>query len=144
MSKEVMKQMTINFAKPMEACKQELNVPDAVMQDFFNFWKEGYQITNREAGCVILCLAKKLELLDQDMNLHHGKAMEFAMKHGADEAMAKQLLDIAHSCEKVITIVADDPCQTMLNLAMCFKAEIHKLDWAPTLDVAVGELLADT
>nr|P34176.1 RecName: Full=Pheromone-binding protein 1; Short=PBP1 [Lymantria dispar] len=35
-SKEVMKQMTINFAKPMEACKQELNVPDAVVQDFFN------------------------------------------------------------------------------------------------------------
>lgn len=60
-----------------------MDIPETVIQDFYNFWKEGYELTNRQMGCAILCMSSKLELIDGEMNLHHGNAQEFAKKHGA-------------------------------------------------------------
>lgn len=59
-----------------------------------------------------------------------------------DETMAQQLIDIVHGCEKS-TPANDDKCIWTLGVATCFKAEIHKLNWAPSMDVAVGEILAE-
>ncbi|CAB3219685.1 unnamed protein product [Arctia plantaginis] len=142
-SQEVMKQMSINFGKPLEACRKEMDIPETVMQDFYNFWKEGYELKNRDMGCAILCVTAKLELLDSDLNLHRGNAQDFARKHGADDAMAKQLVDIIHNCAATSPEAPDDPCQKTLNTAICFKAEIHKLNWAPSIDLVVGEMLAE-
>ncbi|MFX0618111.1 pheromone/general odorant binding protein, partial [Escherichia coli] len=142
-SKDVMKSMAINFAKPLAVCKQEMALEDAVIQDFSNFWKEGYELNNRETGCVIICISSKLDLLDEELNLHHGKAMEFAKKHGADEGLAKQLIDLIHNCGQNTPPVPEDNCQSTLNVAKCFKAEIHKLDWAPSMDLIMADLLAE-
>lgn len=60
-----------------------MTLTDAINEDFYNFWKEGYEIKNRETGCAIMCLSTKLNMLDPEGNLHHGNAMEFAKKHGA-------------------------------------------------------------
>nr|AEX58642.1 pheromone binding protein 2 [Sesamia inferens] len=142
-SQEVMKNLTHNFSKPLEDCKKEMDLPDSVFTDFLNFWKEGYEFTSRHTGCAIVCLSSKLELLDPDLKLHHGKAQEFAQKHGADEAMAKQLVGLIHGCMEAIREPADDPCMRALNVAKCFKAKIHELNWAPSLDLIVGEVLAE-
>ncbi|KAM3959414.1 pheromone-binding protein-like [Aphomia sociella] len=141
-SQDIMKKMSINYTKALETCKKEMELPDSVNMDFYNFWKEGYKITNRLTGCAILCLSSKLDLIDPEGNLHHGNAEEFAMKHGADDDMAKQLVDIVHGCEKSIQ-PNDDPCLKVLDITHCFKTEIHKLNWAPNMDVMVGELLAE-
>nr|BAG71416.1 pheromone binding protein [Mythimna separata] len=142
-SQEIMKNLSINFAKPLEDCRKEMDLPDSVLTDFNNFWKEGYEFTNRQTGCAILCLSSKLELLDPEMKLHHGRAQEFAQKHGADEAMAKQLVDMLHSCMQTTPDDANDPCLKTLKVVTCFKTKIHELKWAPSMDLIVGEVLAE-
>nr|AAD39444.1 pheromone binding protein [Ostrinia nubilalis]AAD39448.1 pheromone binding protein [Ostrinia nubilalis]ADT78491.1 pheromone binding protein 1 [Ostrinia nubilalis]BBB15972.1 pheromone binding protein-A [Ostrinia nubilalis]BBB15980.1 pheromone binding protein-A [Ostrinia nubilalis] len=141
-SQDVMKQMTINFGKALDTCRKELDLPDSINADFYNFWKEGYELSNRHTGCAIMCLSSKLDLVDPEGKLHHGNTHEFAKKHGADDSMAKQLVELIHKCEGS---VADDPdaCMKVLNIAKCFKAEIHKLNWAPSMDLIVAEVLAE-
>lgn len=55
------------------------------MQDMFNFWREEYELVNRELGCMILCMAGKLGLVGDDQKMHHGKAEDYAKSHGAGE-----------------------------------------------------------
>nr|UVB79190.1 pheromone binding protein 1 [Heortia vitessoides] len=141
-SKDVMKEMSINFGKALDTCKKELDLSDSINSEFYNFWKEDYQLSNRQTGCAIICLSSKLNLLDENLNLHHGNAHEFAKKHGADDAMAQQLLDLIHQCEKTAPKEPDE-CIQALNVSKCFKAEIHKLDWAPSMDVVVAEVLTE-
>nr|CAB86718.1 pheromone binding protein 2 [Antheraea polyphemus] len=140
-SPEIMKNLCMNYGKTMDQCKQELGLPDSVINDLYNFWKDDYVMTDRLAGCAINCLSTKLDIVDPDGNLHHGNAKEFAMKHGADDGMAQQLVDIIHRCEKS-TPPNDDKCTKTMDIAMCFKKEIHKLNWVPNMDLVVCEVLA--
>nr|CAB86717.1 pheromone binding protein 3 [Antheraea pernyi] len=141
-SQDVMKSMTLTFTKGLDACKKEMDLPDTIDVDFNNFWKEDYVVTNRNAGCAIMCLASKVDLVDSMGILIHGSSHEFAKQHGADDNMAKQLSDTLHSCEKTIGTLNDE-CLRALNVANCFKVEIHKLDWAPSMDLIIGEILAE-
>nr|QRF70942.1 pheromone binding protein [Semiothisa cinerearia] len=141
-SQNVMQEMTLNFGKALSECKKELSLPDTVFEDFYNFWKEGYELKHRQTGCAIHCLSSKLDLVDPDGNLHHGNAHEFARKHGADATMAQTLVDTIHSCEKS-TPDNSDICLKILDVAKCFKVEIHKMNWAPNMDVVIGEVLAE-
>lgn len=56
--------------------------------------------------------------------------------------MAKQLVDVLHQCEKSAP-ENEDACLKVLDIAKCFKSEIHKLDWAPDMDLILGEILAE-
>lgn len=62
------------------------------MQDFFNFWREDYELLNRELGCMVLCMGQKLGLVDAEMNMHHGNAQEFAQNHGAGKNISVYLM----------------------------------------------------
>nr|AQU15093.1 pheromone binding protein 2 [Ectropis obliqua]QJI08331.1 pheromone binding protein 2b [Ectropis obliqua] len=141
-SQDVMKSLTLNFGKPMEVCKKELDLPDAVTKEFLNFWREGYEVKNRLTGCAIICMSEKLELLDEGLKLHHGNAKEFAKKHGADDGMAQQLVDMIHSCMES-TPPNTDPCLKTVDVAMCFKLKIHDLSWNPDPDLIIAEVLAE-
>ncbi|KOB67877.1 Pheromone-binding protein 1 [Operophtera brumata] len=81
-SQEVLLNMSKGFGAAFEDCKIE----DHIMQDFFNFWREDYALVNRELGCMVICVAQRLGLMDADMKMHHGNAHEFAQKHGAVRA----------------------------------------------------------
>nr|ACJ07123.1 pheromone binding protein 2 [Chilo suppressalis] len=143
-SQEIMKQLSLNFGKAYDSCKKELELPNEVDTDFFNFWKDDYAVTNRLTGCAIMCMSNKLDLLDPDGKMHHGNAREFAKKHGADDSMAQQLIDILHNCEKGASPGPDgDACVQVLEISKCFKVEIHKLNWAPSMDLIMAEVLAD-
>nr|BAG71422.1 pheromone binding protein [Plutella xylostella] len=141
-SADVMKGLSENFGKALGDCKKELDLPDSIMTEFYNFWKDDYVLSDRSTGCAIICLSSKLDLLDPDGNLHHGNAKDFALKHGADEGMAGQLVGMIHECEKA---APDNPdaCLKVLDIANCFKKKIHELKWAPSMDVVVAEVLAD-
>nr|AVL25107.1 PBP1 [Conogethes punctiferalis] len=141
-SQDILKKMTVNFGKALEACKKEIDLPDSVNAELYNFWKEDYQLTNRQAGCALVCMSTKLDLVDPDGNMHHGNAHEYAKKHGADDATAKQLVEMLHTCEKSVGKM-DDNCERALAIARCFKAEIHKLKWAPDPEVVLAEILAE-
>nr|BBB15962.1 pheromone binding protein-A [Ostrinia furnacalis] len=141
-SQAVMKDMTKNFIKAYEVCAKEYNLPEAAGAEVMNFWKEGYVLTSREAGCAILCLSSKLNLLDPEGTLHRGNTVELGKQHGSDDAMAHQLVDIVHACEKSVP-PNEDNCLMALGISMCFKTEIHKLNWAPDHELLLEEMMAE-
>nr|BAF63878.1 pheromone binding protein [Ascotis selenaria cretacea] len=140
-SQEVMHNLSKGFAEVLEDCKKQENVGDHIMQDFYNFWHEEYSLVNREMGCIILCMAGKLDLLDGD-TMHHGNAHEFAKKHGADDALAKQLVGLVHECEQASASV-EERCARALETTKCFRGKIHGLKWAPSMRVVMEEVMAD-
>ncbi|CAH0724113.1 unnamed protein product, partial [Brenthis ino] len=141
-SQEVMHKLTKGFAKAFDECKQELNLSDNIVQDFMNYWKEEYELLNRDTGCAIMCMASKHDLITEDMKLHHENAHGFAKTHGADDDLAKQLVTMIHECEGTHAGIADD-CMKTLEVAKCFRVKIHKLKWAPDMETILEELMSD-
>ncbi|XP_049877435.1 general odorant-binding protein 1-like [Pectinophora gossypiella] len=141
-SAEIMKKMTLGFSKALEQCKQEMKFGDHIMQDFYNFWKEDYELLNADVGCAIMCMASKFDLINEENRLHHINAHEFAKSHGADDDMAKQLVTMIHDCENVHADIADD-CKKTLEIAKCFRTKIHGLKWAPTMEVVLEEVMTE-
>ncbi|XP_068620685.1 general odorant-binding protein 1-like [Battus philenor] len=141
-SQQIMKQLTAGFTKALQVCRTELNLGDHIMADFMNFWREEYELVNRDLGCAISCIAGKLELLTDELTMHHDNAKEFAMKHGADEDMAKQLVTMIHDCEKSNDGVADD-CDRVLEITKCFRTKIHELKWAPSMEIILEEIMTE-
>ncbi|XP_072942524.1 general odorant-binding protein 1-like [Epargyreus clarus] len=141
-SQEIMKKLTTGFSKVLDQCKQELNLGDHIMQDFYNFWREEYELVNRDVGCAIMCMASKHDLVTDEMKLHHGKAHEFAKTHGADDDTAKQLVTMIHECESTHAGVSDD-CSMVLEIAKCFRTKIHALKWAPDMETVIEEVMAE-
>ncbi|CAD0202890.1 unnamed protein product [Chrysodeixis includens] len=140
-SKELLSKMSTGFNKVVDGCKSELKVGDHIMQDMYNFWREEYELVNRELGCMILCMAGKLGLLGDDQKLHHVNAADFAKSHGADDDTAKQLVTIIHDCEKANEAL-DEACSRALEVSKCFKTKIHELNWAPSFEVMMQEVMS--
>nr|AGJ83350.1 pheromone binding protein 1 [Dendrolimus houi] len=138
-SQDVMKELSVRFGESMNLCIKEMDLPD-VSADFFNYWKEDYVITRRETGCLFSCLAKKVHMQHPDGLVHKDNTHNFATKHGADDEMAAQLVEVIHSCENSIS--ESDDCIRVLGIANCFKKEMHKLNWAPSAELVTQELMA--
>ncbi|CAH2240939.1 general odorant-binding protein 1-like [Pararge aegeria] len=141
-SQEVMKKLTTGFGKALEECKKELGLGEHIMNDFYNYWREDYELLNRDTGCAIMCMASKFDLISDDMNLHHKNAHEFAKTHGADDNLAKQLVDMLHECEKAHSNVSDN-CSKTLEISKCFRRKIHDLKWAPSMEEILEELMTE-
>ncbi|XP_059047154.1 general odorant-binding protein 1-like [Achroia grisella] len=141
-SSEVMKYITAGFLKTLDDCKHELNLSDNIVSDLYHFWKQEYELLNRETGCIILCMSRKLNLIDTSGRLHHGSAQDFAMQHGAAEDVAVKLVNMLHECEKQ-SLAVEDECARTLEVAKCFRNDIRGLDWSPKADVLITEILTD-
>ncbi|XP_023936562.1 general odorant-binding protein 1-like [Bicyclus anynana] len=141
-SQEIMKKLTTGFSKALEECKQEMGFGEHIMKDFYNYWKEDYELLNRETGCAIMCMASKFDLIADDMSLHHQNAHEFAKTHGADDDMAKQLVNMLHDCEKVHDSIVDN-CSKTLEISKCFRTKIHELKWAPSMEEILEEVMTE-
>ncbi|GBP25924.1 Pheromone-binding protein [Eumeta japonica] len=142
-SQELIKDLVIGFTKTLNECVDELGYPDSVKQDFYDFWKPDHEVTDTRFGCTVICISTKLDLLDPYGQLHHDNAHDFVTKHGASDDQAKHLLGLLHACDKEIPESSSQCTRTML-VAKCFKKEIHDLDWAPSVEVILAEILADT
>ena len=57
-----------------------------------------------------------------------------------DEAVAKQLVGILHGCETQHQGI-EDPCAMALEVAKCFRTKMHELNWAPSMEVAIEEIM---
>nr|UDM59722.1 putative pheromone binding protein 2 [Corcyra cephalonica] len=141
-SSETMRHITNGFLKALDVCKQELNSTENIVGDLYHYWKQDYELLNRDTGCVILCMSKKLNLVDPSGRLHHGNTQEFALQHGAGEDVASKLVTMLHECEKQFLDVTDD-CARTLEIAKCFRTDIRKLNWTPKVDVILTEVLTD-
>ncbi|KAL0820785.1 hypothetical protein ABMA28_006604 [Loxostege sticticalis] len=142
-SEEVMKKMSKTFFKVMDECKKELSISNDMVQSLVKFWGEGSDHEDRELGCMILCMAHKQDLLHYEQyRLHHQNAYQFAKDHGADEATAKQIMTIVHECEEKFA-TNEDHCARAMEVSRCFRDHMHRLQWAPSVDVLVGEILVE-
>ncbi|KAJ8716935.1 hypothetical protein PYW08_005334 [Mythimna loreyi] len=141
-SKDAMKYITSGFVKVLEECKHDLNMNDQILADLYHYWKLDYALLSRDTGCAIICMSKKLDLLDTNGRMHHGNAQEFAMKHGAGDDVASKIVSIIHECEKKFER-DDDECLRVLDVAKCFRSGIHELDWQPNVEVIVSEVLTE-
>ncbi|KAL0870202.1 hypothetical protein ABMA27_006345 [Loxostege sticticalis] len=120
---EAMKQLTHGFLKVLEECKTE-----------------EYDQISRDAGCVIHCMSKKLQLFGDDGKIHHENIKEFAVKNGAEEKVAAQLLSLAHECEKKQEGIEDE-CERTLEVAKCFRRDVKQIDWVPKMEVLMTEVI---
>nr|AWV50437.1 pheromone binding protein 2 [Conopomorpha sinensis] len=141
-SSQAMKDITTGFTKGLDECKTELGLTEVVMKDLYNYWKEDYELLNRDVGCAIKCLSGKLNLLDPSGRLHHGNAADFAKAHGADDDVATKVVQIIHACEKPHDAIEDE-CTRVLEIAKCFRTEVHTLKWAPDMTVIIEEVLTE-
>nr|ALT31680.1 pheromone-binding protein 5 [Cnaphalocrocis medinalis] len=142
-SQEVMKKMSTTFFKLLDECKKELSVSDDLIQGLVRFWREDADLGARELGCVIMCIASKQDLVIlEDYKMHHENAYNFARDHGADDETAKAIVKIVHDCEKNFDSNPDH-CSRVMEVAKCFRDEIHKLKWAPSVEVLIGELMSE-
>nr|UVB79191.1 pheromone binding protein 2 [Heortia vitessoides] len=139
---EAFKQLTSGFLKVLNDCMSELDIKESVLMDLYHMWKQDYSSLHRETGCVIICMSKKLTLFDLDGKFHHVNTKEFALKNGASEEVANQLVTLAHACDKKVQ-VTDDECDRALELAKCFRTDIQSIDWDPSMEVVVSEVLTD-
>ncbi|CAB3244421.1 unnamed protein product [Arctia plantaginis] len=134
-----MRQMTIP-ADCIDSSQYALGIGDSIVQEFYGYWREDYALVNRDMGCMIICMASKLDLLNDEMKMHHGNAHEFAKAHGADDDTAKQIVTILHECESSPS-TEDDPCLRALEISKCFRSRIHELKWAPNMEVVLEEVM---
>ncbi|NP_001077095.1 pheromone binding protein 3 precursor [Bombyx mori] len=141
-SSEAMRHIATGFIRVLDECKQELGLTDHILTDMYHFWKLDYSMMTRETGCAIICMSKKLDLIDGDGKLHHGNAQAYALKHGAATEVAAKLVEVIHGCEKLHESI-DDQCSRVLEVAKCFRTGVHELHWAPKLDVIVGEVMTE-
>nr|AAF16710.1 pheromone binding protein 2 [Manduca sexta] len=139
-SQEVLKQMSVGFSKVLQTCKTELSVGDHIIQDFYNYWREDYDLLNRDFGCMVICMAVKHDLINDQLTMHHGNAHAFAKTHGADDDTAQQLVTILRECEAKHQSV-EDVCNRALEMAKCFRTKIHELKWAPAMEVVLEEIM---
>nr|QEI46783.1 pheromone-binding protein 2 [Galleria mellonella]UFQ90314.1 pheromone binding protein 2 [Galleria mellonella]WCC59932.1 pheromone binding protein 3 [Galleria mellonella] len=139
-SREVLRYITTGFLKTLDDCKHELNLSDHIITDLYHYWKQEYDMLDKDVGCVILCMSKKLNLVDTSGRLHHGSAKDFAVQHGAAESVADKLVEMLHECEKQ-SLTIEDSCVRTLEVAKCFRTNIRDLDWSPKVDVIVSEIL---
>nr|QEI46784.1 pheromone-binding protein 3 [Galleria mellonella] len=142
-SAEVVKKLSVTFAKAMDACKKELNVGDHILQEMQNFWREEYDLVHRDTGCMLTCMAAKHDLIViTEDRMHHENAHAFAKAHGADDDLAKQIVTMLHDCESD-NPQQEDFCLRALAVAKCFKTKIHALKWAPSMEELLSEVMSD-
>ncbi|CAG9795997.1 unnamed protein product [Diatraea saccharalis] len=142
-SKDLIEKMSISFLKNVQDCKKELSAPDEVIKSLMKFWEEDADLSHRELGCLILCVASKHELVELDTyKLHHKNAFEYAKKHGADDDTAKKLITLIQGCESQ-NEGNSDHCHRIREIAKCYHGHMHDLKWAPSMEVIIAELMAD-
>nr|AAF16702.1 pheromone binding protein 3 [Manduca sexta] len=141
-SSDAMRHIANGFLKVLDQCKHELGLTDQIVVDLYQFWKLQYALLNRDTGCAIICMSKKLDLLDSTGRMHHGNTQEFAVSHGATDEVASKVVVIIRDCEKQQEGEEDD-CVRVLEVAKCFRTAIHELNWAPNMEVVVDELLTE-
>nr|BBB15990.1 pheromone binding protein-D [Ostrinia latipennis] len=139
-SEEVMTKMGVTFFNVLEECKKELQVTTNINHGLVKFWSQG-AAPDRELGCVFLCMAHKKDLLEEQKRLHHENAHQFAKGHGADDDKATEIVGLLHECEQQFITITDD-CSRALEVARCFQAHMQRLQWAPSMEVMVEEILA--
>ncbi|CAK1584143.1 unnamed protein product [Parnassius mnemosyne] len=140
---EIMKDVTLGFGEALQHCREESQLTEDQMEEFFHFWRDDFKFEDREVGCAIQCMSRYFNLLTDSHRIHHENTDEFIKSFPNGEQLSKQMIEIIHSCEKVHD-AEPDHCWRILRVAECFKASCQERNIAPTMEMLMAELIMES
>ncbi|XP_041984827.1 general odorant-binding protein 1-like [Aricia agestis] len=138
----VMKDVTMGFGEALEKCREESQLSEEKMEEFFHFWREDFKFEHRELGCAIKCMSTHFDLLTDSHRMHHENTDKFIKSFPNGEVLAKQMVGIIHECEQKFDHETDH-CWRILRVAECFKVTCMTTGIAPTMEMLMAEFIME-
>ncbi|XP_048483945.1 general odorant-binding protein 1 isoform X1 [Plutella xylostella] len=142
-SVEVMKDVTLGFGEALKHCREQSQLTEEMMEEFFHFWRDDFKFEQREVGCAIHCMSHYFNLLDDTHRMHHQNTHKFIKSFPNGEVLSQQMVGIIHTCEQAHDKEPDN-CWRILRIAECFKKECQAQGIAPTMELLMAEFIMET
>nr|ALJ93806.1 general odorant-binding protein 1 [Athetis dissimilis] len=139
----VMKDVTLGFGQALDKCRQESDLTEEKMEEFFHFWRDDFKFEHRELGCAIQCMSHFFNLLTDSSRMHHGNTEEFILSFPNGEVLARQMVELIHTCEKQFDH-EQDHCWRILHVAECFKSACVAHGIAPSMEMMMTEFIMES
>ncbi|XP_045452514.1 general odorant-binding protein 1-like [Melitaea cinxia] len=140
---EVMKDVTLGFGEALQHCREESQLTEDKMEEFFHFWRDDFRFEDRELGCAIKCMSTHFNLLTDSHRMHHENTDKFIKSFPNGEALSQLMVEVIHSCEQRHDAEADH-CWRILRVAECFKTSCQARGIAPTMELLMAEFIMET
>ncbi|KAJ8717545.1 hypothetical protein PYW07_005475 [Mythimna separata] len=138
----VMKDVTLGFGQALDKCRQESDLTEEKMEEFFHFWRDDFKFEHRELGCAIQCMSRHFNLLTDSSRMHHDNTEQFIQAFPNGEVLARQMVSLIHGCEKQFDH-EEDHCWRILHVAECFKQACVQHGVAPTMEMMMTEFIME-
>nr|XP_021192665.2 general odorant-binding protein 1 [Helicoverpa armigera] len=138
----VMKDVTLGFGQALDKCREESQLTEEKMEEFFHFWRDDFKFEHRELGCAIQCMSRHFNLLTDSSRMHHDNTEKFIQSFPNGEVLARQMVELIHSCEKQFDH-EDDHCWRILHVAECFKGSCVQRGIAPSMELMMTEFIME-
>nr|AII15787.1 general odorant-binding protein 1 [Sitotroga cerealella] len=139
---DVMKDVTLGFGEALQHCREESQLTEEKMEEFFHFWREDFRFDARELGCAIKCMSHHYNLLTDSHRMHHENTHEFVKSFPNGEVLAAEMVSIIHGCEQQHHSEPDH-CWRILRVAECFKVTCLRRSLAPTMELLMAEFIME-
>ncbi|CAG9127654.1 unnamed protein product [Plutella xylostella] len=139
---EVMKDVTLGFGEALEHCREQSQLTEEMMEEFYHFWREDFKFEARAVGCAIHCMSRYFNLLGEQQRMHHDNTHKFIQSFPNGEVLSHQMVGIIHTCEQQHDAETDD-CWRILRVAECFKRESQAQGLAPSMEMLMAEFIME-
>ncbi|XP_013137195.1 PREDICTED: general odorant-binding protein 1-like [Papilio polytes] len=139
---DIMKDVTLGFGEALQHCREESQLTEDKMEEFFHFWREDFRFDERALGCAIQCMSRHFDLLTDAHRMHRENTDRFIKSFPNGEALSQQMVDMIHACEAQHD-AEPDHCWRILRVAECFKASCQQRGIAPTMEQIMAELIME-
>ncbi|CAH4032465.1 general odorant-binding protein 1-like [Pieris brassicae] len=141
-SADIMKDVTLGFGEALQHCREESQLTEEKLEEFFHFWRDDFKFEDRELGCAIKCMSRHFNLLTDSHRMHHENTNKFIQSFPNGEMLSKQMVQIIHTCEQKFDSV-EDHCWRILRIAECFKLACVAADIAPSMELLMAEFIME-
>ncbi|KOB70852.1 General odorant-binding protein 1 [Operophtera brumata] len=145
----VMKDVTLGFGQALAKCREESQLNEEKMEEFFHFWRDDFKFEHRELGCAIQCMSRHFNLLTDSSRMHHEnteKVAECFKKTCQEKGIAPSMeimVEAIHGCEQMHD-VEEDHCWRILRVAECFKKTCQEKGIAPSMEIVMAEFIMES
>ncbi|XP_045778105.1 general odorant-binding protein 1-like [Maniola jurtina] len=140
---EVMKDVTLGFGEALQHCREESQLSEDKMEEFFHFWRDDFKFEDRELGCAIKCMSAHFNLLTDSHRMHHENTDNFIKSFPNGEVLSQQMVQLIHECEQQHD-AEEDHCWRILRVAECFKHACQRRGIAPTMEMLMAEFIMES
>ncbi|OWR47903.1 general odorant binding protein 1 [Danaus plexippus plexippus] len=138
-----MKDVTLGFGEALKLCREESQLTEEKMEEFFHFWRDDFKFDDRAVGCAIKCMSSHFDLLTDSHRMHHRNMDNFIKSFPNGEVLSQQMVTLIHECEQQHDS-EEDHCWRILRVAECFKSSCKKHGIAPTMELLMAEFVMES